>query len=123
MLLGSKHNRLPAGALVELTIACEDIGIVIEPFHFAIEGDTTGYRESVTQTARGHLHAIQFVADMGEIDCAVLTVVVAELFLVEESMHRQGSIEGSTTVTLAQKETIAIGIIDRLRRDAQFATI
>ena len=38
-------------------------------------------------------------------------------------MHRQGSVEGGTTVALAQEETIAIGIIDRLRRDAQFATI
>ena len=60
---------------------------------------------------------------MGEIDCAVLTVVVAEFFLVEESMHRQGSVEGSTTVAFAQEETITIGIIDRLRRDVQFATI
>ena len=123
MLLGSKHNRLPAGALVEFTIACEDIGIVIEPFHLAIEGDPTGYRESMTQTARGHLHTIQLVADMREIDCAVLTVVVAEFLLVEEAMDSQGCVEGGTTVALAQKETIAIGIIDRLRRDAQFATI
>jgi hypothetical protein len=60
---------------------------------------------------------------MREIDCAVLTVVVAEFLLVEEAMDSQGSIEGSTTVALAQEEAITIGIIDRLRRDAQFATI
>ena len=60
---------------------------------------------------------------MGEIDCAVLTVVVAEFLLVEEAMDSQGCVEGGTTVALAQEETIAIGIIDRLRRDAQFATI
>ena len=60
---------------------------------------------------------------VGEIHRTIIAIVLAEFVFVEEAMYGQGCIEGGTAMTLAQEETITIGIIDRFRGDAQFATI
>ena len=49
VLMGCKEDGLPTGALVQLPIAREHIGIVILMLHLATHCDATGHRKTMTQ--------------------------------------------------------------------------
>ena len=114
LIVGGKHERLPALALFHLAIAKDGVDIDRLFADLCAQSHAAGGGHTLTQTAGGHIHARRLIHVGVALQVAADLAQGLEVFHREEPALGQRSVERRSGVALGQHQTVAVRLFRSL---------
>ena len=114
LIVGGKHERLPALALFHLAIAKDGVDIDRLFADLCAQSHAAGGGHTLTQTAGGHIHARRLIHVGVALQVAADLAQGLEVFHREEPALGQRSVERRGGVALGQHQTVAVRLFRSL---------